>query len=130
MPYWNADLHGCDFAFDSVGVIVLQTVERLETEADLVIEKQYPEQSMLALLRVLDLLIDEFPKCVSVHFGKRKYLAVRDKYFAWRKSSSRIPETHIGGFDENATALFDRLDRKLKIGDPDVAQSGKDTPEQ
>ena len=78
MPYWSGDLDGSDFAFDSVGVIVLQTVKRLEEEADLVVEKHHPEQSIMSvLLKVLGLLMDRFPKCVAVHFRKRQYLAIK-----------------------------------------------------
>lgn len=113
MPYWNGALDGSDFAFDAVGVIVLQTVERLEKEANLVIEKQHPEQSMLVLLRVLDLLSDEFPKCVAVHFRKRQYSAIKEKYIAWRNSCANVPQQHLNEFESTANALFENLDRKL-----------------
>lgn len=113
MPYWSGDLDGSDFAFDSVGVIVLQTVNRLEEEADLVVEKHHSEQSMLALLKVIELLMDRFPKCVAVHFRKRQYLAIKDRYLAWRKSCSEIPKKHVAEFDEHVNSLFEQLDRKL-----------------
>ncbi len=115
MPYWNGDLHGSDFAFNSTGVIVLQTIKRLEKEANLVIEKQHPEQSMLALLKILDLLMDEFPKCVAVHFRKRRYLAIKEKYIAWHETCAKVPKKHVAEFDGNAKSLFETLDRKLKI---------------
>ncbi len=115
MPYWNAAIDGSDFAFDAVGVIVLQTVERLEKEANLVIEKHHPEQSMLALLKVIDLLSDGFPKCVSLHFRKRQYTAIKEKYIAWRNSCAEIPQQHINEFERTANALFETLDRKLQI---------------
>lgn len=119
MPYWNGDLDGCDFAFDSVGAVVLQTMNRLEAEANLVIDKKHPEQSMLALLKVLDLLTDQFPRCVAVHFRKRRYLAIKDRYISWLESFAAIPREHSLEFDANATALFESLDRKLKIGGQD-----------
>lgn len=112
-----------------MGVVVLQTVERLEAEADLVIKKQHPEQAMLALLRILDLLKDEFPKCVSVHFGRREYLAVKEKYLVWRQTCSRVPKGHTEKFDENAEVLFARLDRKLKVESMNSAPSDNDATE-
>lgn len=117
MAYWNGNVHGCDFAFDSVGVIISLTVDRLEKEADLVIDKKYPEQSMLALLKVLDLLIDEFPKCASLSFGKREYAAIKQKFQLWRESFGKIPKKHRASFDESVQKLFEQLDQKLKIND-------------
>ena len=116
MSYWNGELDGSDFAFGAIGTTVLQIVKRLEKEADLVLEKQHPEQSMLSLMKILSLLMDEYPKCVSVHFRKRRYLAVKEKYAQWAESSAKIPQSHVADFQANAEALFAELDRKLKIG--------------
>jgi len=90
-------------------------MNRLEEEAELVIEKGHPEQSMLALLKVLDVLMDEFPKCVAVHFRKRKYLAIREKYLVWLDSCAKVPENHTDEFEANAKALFESLNLKLKV---------------
>ena len=116
MSYWNGELDGSDFAFDAIGTTILQIVKRLEQEADLVLEKQHPEQSMLSLMKILSLLMDEYPKCVSIHFHKRRYLAVKDKYAQWAESFAKIPKSHVADFHANAESLFAELDHKLKIG--------------
>jgi hypothetical protein len=115
MPYWSGELDGCDFAFDSVGVIVLQTVKQLEREADLVLEKQFPEQSILALLSILDKLMEIYPKCVSVHFGKGRYLVVKEKFMTWHSSCAKIPRKHRDEFATSMKSPFDEIDAKFGV---------------
>lgn len=82
MSYWGSKPDECDFAFDSMAVYIGLIKERLEQEAATVIEQAYPEQSIIAALRCLRLIGEEFPKALSVSFRRKDFEAARSAYMA------------------------------------------------
>lgn len=115
MPYWNAEFDGCDFAFDSLGAVVFLIVTRLQEEADLVVKKSYPEQSILVLLSLLESMLNSNPKCVSVHFRKQQYCAAKEAFLVWQNTAAKLPGNLENDLNNNALALFDRMDRRFGL---------------
>ncbi len=92
MPYWGDDVDQCDFAFDSVGAVIYLIIERMNKDVDKVLEKSYPEQSMVAYLTCLRLIGERFPKNLSVHFRKKHLKDVKSAFENWYdKVSDKLP---------------------------------------
>jgi hypothetical protein len=83
MSYWGSKPADNDYAFDAVGVYVLQIKERMLKDMAGVLDEAYPEQSVIASLQCLRLLAEEFPKCVRVHFRKKEFEHCRALFTKW-----------------------------------------------
>lgn len=95
MPYWSAEPTGCDYAFGAVGVYILLIKERMFTDAENVISKSFPEQSIVASLNCLRLLGVPHRKNLLVHFGKRDFARARDMFYEWYEAvESKLPREY------------------------------------
>jgi|SRR5882724_11255166 len=120
MSYWGTDIHDNDFAFDSVGAIVFLIKERMLANIKAVKSKNYPEQSIAASLACLRVIGERFPKCLSVHFGKRDFEAVHAEFYQWLQSDAKIPADLSEGIKQSAEIefrLFEELMFKVKINE-------------
>ncbi len=122
MAYWSSEADGCDFAFDSIGVTVIQISELLFREADLVREKNFREQSILAHLRCLRVIGEQFPKSLRVSFRRHHFEKARDAFREWlgsvNLSAKRkeelfdCAEKEFSLFEERILAATDRPEKE------------------
>ena len=96
MTYWGGRSEDSDFAFDSVGATMFLIRERLLKEIEIVRSKDYPEQSIVALLTCLRLLGERFPKNLSVVLHRRDLALARDAFESWVVAAGhRVPAEHM-----------------------------------
>lgn len=108
MPYWGSGAADSDYAFDAVGVYVSIIKDRMFVGAQNVIDKQFPEQAILASLKCIRMLANEFPKCVGVQFGSREFDKARKAFDAWFGSvQSKLPQEYRVGIALEAQAEFE-----------------------
>ena len=116
MSYWGAGPDGCDFAFDSVSVHILQLKRRVMQEIETVLTKPYPEQSMITGLICLRLIGERFPKSFGVVFQRTDFEHIKKSFEEWyAKVSDKIPAKRRAGILKEATkefALFERFIKK------------------
>jgi hypothetical protein len=114
MPYWGSGAIDNDYAFDAVGAYVFIIKERLLQDADKVIEKSYPEQSIVASLQCLRLLAGQFPRCVKVHFRKKDLEKVKEAFGKWYDSvQSQLPPAYREAIRSNAEAEFQLFEAEV-----------------
>jgi len=107
MPYWGSGPIDNDYAFDAIGSYLYLIKERMFQDADNIIEKSYPEQSIIASLICLRLLASQFPKCVRVHFRKKEFEKAKDAFYKWYESvEKKIPLKFREAIKENAEREF------------------------
>ena len=121
MAYWGSGPDECDFAFDSVGVCISMIKERLMEEISTVLDKAYPEQSMVGLLTCLRLLGEHFPKNLSVSFGKRDFARVKENFYRWRAAiGDRVPAKYRQGVIDEAEKEFALFEERILHKKPAV----------
>ena len=113
MSYWGTDIHDNDFAFDSVGAIVFMIKERMLADIEAVKSKNYPEQSIAASLACLRVIGERFPKCLSVHFRKRDFEAVRAEFYQWLDTDATIPADLREGIKQSAEIEFRLFEERI-----------------
>lgn len=92
MPFWGTEADECDFAFDAVGAIIYVIIEKMKKDIEIVLEKAYPEQSMIACLICLRLLGERFPKNLKVSFRKKQFIEVTTAFEEWyTKVADKLP---------------------------------------
>lgn len=120
MGYWNNEIDGCDYAFDSVGASMSWIKQRMFNELDNVIAKAYPEQSIAASICLLRLMAERFPKQCSVVFGKRDLARARDGFARWYELvEDKLPaerKAAIRAAAEHEFALFEEIFKKNASG--------------
>lgn len=110
MAYWGSSVADADFPAGTVGVYILQIKKRMFEEANAVVEKKHPEQSILASLRCIRLLNSAFPKNRSVHFGKKDFAKAIALFDEWYDAmSGKIPKKYRQGVRDEADAEFARF---------------------
>lgn len=116
MTYWGSDFDENDFAFDSLGAGIYLLLGLMEKDANIVLEKSYPEQSMLIFLHIFSELAELYPKCTSVHFGKKKYLDIKSMFKEWyTKVSPNLPKEYKEEVNNKAIQLFERMDQQFNV---------------
>ncbi len=107
MPYWGSKPDDSDFAFDAIGAYIYIIKERMTKDIATVLEKSYPEQSMVASLICLRLLGEQFPKCLTVHFHKSDFAFVVNAFNEWvAKVGRELPDKHRDAIVAEARAEF------------------------
>jgi hypothetical protein len=81
-----------------------------------VLEKAYPEQAIIASLTCLRLIGEQFPKNLSVYFGKKDFAFAKNAFEEWyEKVKDRLPAEHRDAILANAKKEFTLFeDRILK----------------
>lgn len=95
MPYWGGKSDESDYASGAVGVYILFIKKRMMEDIQGVLNDSFSEQAMIVSLTCLRLLGQRFPKDLSVHFGKRDYAVVKERFEEWyKKVESKLPRKY------------------------------------
>ena len=114
MAYWGNKPDESDFAFDAVGAYAFLIKERMLKDAKTVLEKRYPEQSLIASIRCLRLLAEEFPKCVGVAFRRKDLEESRGVFDAWFQAvRSDLPVDRADAIHAEAMAEFQLFESRV-----------------
>ncbi|MCA8989937.1 MAG: hypothetical protein KDA78_19990 [Planctomycetaceae bacterium] len=117
MAYWDGSPAGNDYAFVHVGVYVSRIQQQMFEDIENVIEKSYPEQSVIASLQCIRLLASEFSQGVSGSFRKKQFQQAKDKFYEWyEKVHTKIPSKYREDVLKSAEVEFERFEQDvLKI---------------
>lgn len=114
MPYWGPTPDENDFAFDSVGACIHLIKGQLMKDIATVLDKTYPEQSMVALLRCLRVIGEQSPKNFGVSFGRKDFVLVVKAFDEWvAKVGTRLPTKHREAIVAEARAEFALFDERI-----------------
>lgn len=114
MSYWGNEPIDNDFAFDQVGSYIYLMRERMFKSMDAVIDKPHPEQSMIASLQCIRLLAEQFPKCVSVNFGKSEFEETKAAFKKWYDvAHKKIPAKYREAVLEAAETEFALFEERV-----------------
>lgn len=107
MAYWGSGAASCDYAFDQISVYVFQIKQRMFEDMENVLQKSYPEQSIVASVKCLRLLWEGFPKCVRLHFGRRDLERCGQSFELWCTTlAARLPAEHRAAIRSEAMLEF------------------------
>ncbi|QDU08168.1 hypothetical protein [Gimesia aquarii] len=116
MSYWGNRPIDNDFAFDQIGSYIYLIKERMFQSVDVVIDKPHPEQSMIASLQCIRLLAQEFPKCVSVSFGRSEFEETKAAFEKWYDAVyKKIPAKYREAVLEAANTEFALFEERVLI---------------
>lgn len=105
MSYWGPQPADNDFSFTDVSIAVDRIKEILFQGMRVVIEKRYPEQAMVSLLRCIRLIYKEFPK--AVNFSNKEFESVKSGFAEWYGLvSDKIPARYRHAILESAESEF------------------------
>lgn len=105
MAYWGPQPADNDYAFTDVSIAVNRIKEILFGGMPKVVEKSYPEQSMVSLLRCIRMIHKEFPK--AVRFSNKEFEAVKAGFAEWYgRVSDKIPAKYRHAILESAESEF------------------------
>lgn len=114
MAYWGSGPSDNDYAFDAVSAYVFMIKERMFQEAENVIEKSYYEQAIIASLRCLRLIANEFPKCAQVHFRKKEFLRAKEAFSVWYNTvQDQLPTEYREAILTSAEAEFQLFESQV-----------------
>ncbi len=114
MPYWGGEPSDSDFAFDGVGAYIVLIKKRTFQSASTVIEKSYPEQSIIASLRCLRVLANEFPKCVRLHFRRKQFEEAKTAFETWYELvEDKLPAQYKESIRLEADREFELFDEQV-----------------
>ena len=114
MPYWGSNPEDNDFAFDAVGAYVFLIKDQMFRDMENVLEKSYPEQAIIASLKCLRLLADEFPKCVSIHFRKKHLEQCKTAFENWFTAvKENLPTEYADAIQSKAHAEFELFEEQV-----------------
>jgi hypothetical protein len=92
MPYWGSKADDCDYAFGAVGSHVYLIKDRMFKDAHSVCDEAYSEQSIIVSLQMIRGIAEQFPKSVSVHFGRKHFEEAKLLFAKWYEvASDKIP---------------------------------------
>lgn len=107
MSYWGSGPVDSDYAFDMISSYVFLIKQKMFKDAETVLQKAYPEQSLIASLRCLRKLCAEFPKCVRLQFGRADLRRCEELFDAWYDAAGdQLPKEHASQIRLVATAEF------------------------
>lgn len=114
MAYWGDQPADCDYAFGAVGVYTILIKERMLQDASRVIEKEHPEQSIVASVRCLRLLDADFKKSVRLHFSRRDLESTWAIFCQWFETvQDSLPPEHREGIWRAANDEFETYRAQL-----------------
>lgn len=114
MSYWGDGPEDSDFAFAAVAVAILRIKKKMLEDFEIIQEKSYPEQSIVASLVCLRLLGEQFPKALSVHFRKKDFEKAKIMFEDWyQKCADKIPRKYRKTLLEKAQAEFDLFQKRI-----------------
>lgn len=114
MAYWGGSSADCDYAFGTVGSYVFLIKERMFKDAATVLEKSHPEQGIIASLKCLRLIAEEFPKCVSVHFRRKQFEESKIAFSAWYNLvQNKLPVKYKNAILAEAEAEFLLFEQRI-----------------
>jgi hypothetical protein len=114
MPYWGGKPDDCDYASGAVGVYILLIKNRMMEDIAGVLKEEFPEQAIIVSLTCLRLLGEQFPKDLSVHFGKKDFAFVRGAFDEWyAKVSHRLPSKYRTQIVEEAHKEFALFEERI-----------------
>lgn len=114
MPYWGPRPDENDFAFDAIGAYAYLIKERLFSDMAVAIDKAYPEQAIVASVKCLRLLAQEFPKCVSLHFRRRQLEDAKAGFERWYSLvGEKLPDEISAAIREEADAEFEMYEEQI-----------------
>ncbi len=123
MAYWGHMPDESDFAFDAIGAYIFLLKERMLKDIATVLEKTYPEQSMVASITCLRLIGERFPKALSVHFRKRDFAFVVRAFDEWlAKVGPQLPDKHRNAIVAEARAEFALFEERILTSVPRPAE--------
>lgn len=123
MAYWGSGVADCDYAFDHVSVYVFEIKQRMLKDMENVLQKSYPEQSIVASVKCLRLLWEGFPKCVRLNFGRRDLERCEQSFELWYTAvAARLPAKHRAAIRSEAMLEFALFrETVLALGDKTCA---------
>ena len=114
MRYWSSKPDGCDYAFDSVGIIVDKIVETMNKEIKVVVSKSHPEQSMLSSLTLLRLIAQEHRTNVVEVFSRKKFENLKETFYSWYENvSAKIPSKYREELLKTAKEEFQKYEQQV-----------------
>ena len=114
MPYWGSKPDECDYAFDTLGSYIVFIKEQMSKDMVNVIDKEYPEQAIIASLKCLRLLGEAFPKCLKVHFRKRQFEKAKTGFTEWYEAvKDKLPKKHREAIFEEANIEFRLFEERI-----------------
>ncbi len=117
MPYWGDKPADCDYASGAVGVYVYLIKERMFSDANVVIKKEFPEQAITVSLQCLRALSERFPREASVHFSKSDLRRAKALFEEWHIAvKGMLPEERWRAVGAEAQAEFGRYEKLLLKG--------------
>jgi len=83
-------------------------------EIESVVEKSYPEQSILSSLTCLRILGKRFPQVLSVHFRKKDFEKSKAAFYEWyERSHSKISKKYRTALLESAESEFELFQKDI-----------------
>jgi hypothetical protein len=114
MPYWGSKPADNDYAFGAVGVYIYLIKDRMFKDMATVIAKAHPEQGIVASIQCVRLLSSEFPKCVSVHFGKKELEMAKVGFAEWYEAvKDKIPSEYREAILAEAAREFELYQQQV-----------------
>ena len=114
MSYWSGEADGCDFAFGAGCLAVLMIKRRMNQDFETVMEKAYPEQSIVNYLAVLRAIGESHPKAFDVHFGRDEFEEAKENFAEWyAQCSGKIPAKYRDGVLRSAHAEFQLWEERI-----------------
>lgn len=114
MSYWGKNAGDNDFAFGAVGSYIYFIKDRMFEEMNTAIDKSHPEQSTIASLQCIRLLAEEFPKNVSVHFGRSEFEEAKAAFKKWYNvAQKKIPAKYRKSVLDAANAEFALFEERV-----------------
>lgn len=113
MSYWGIEPDQNDFAFDGVGAYIHCIKEGMFKDIEVVKNKKYPEQSMIASLRCLRVIGEQFPKNLRVSFRKKDLALVKTAFYEWVELVD-LPAKYSAGIIEEAEKEFELFELFLQ----------------
>ena len=110
MPY-NKDLvgepDGSDFASVKVSVLMSRIKKQMQKDIEIVMEDQFPEQSIIVSLISLRLIGERFPRQLSNEFSANDLEKTKSAFYSWYEmAEKKIPKKHREALLENAEQEF------------------------
>lgn len=114
MTYWGSEVGKSDFAAGAVGAAVLLIKERLFKDAENVISKSYPEESIAASVRCIRMIASAFPESVALHFKRKDLARARELFDRWYELvEPKLPKQRAAGIRAAALEEFAKFEEEL-----------------
>lgn len=114
MPYWGSKPGDSDYAAGAIGSYVVLIKQRMFQDMSTVLEKGYPEQAIVASVRCLRLLAEEFPQNVKLHFGRKELKQAKDGFERWYAAvKPKLPAQHTEAIRAEANAEFKLFEERV-----------------